>query len=488
MSTAVVEKSSSLGVADDDGSPASSVTGEVAASQPDATSVTNSSRLYYLDWIRVLALLFVFLLHVVGQSGHSVSFVPDNVVVISIISPIPVIGITLFFIVSGAASMFSLERRTSRQFLRERVLRLGLPFLIGGAVLVPPVAYVGRMLGSNQLPDFQGSLWDFYGIWLADGFRDLSSLPLASFGQWLWVLGFLFVYSVIALPVLRWLRSSSANRFIAFTTRLAGYRGGVIVWVVPAVVLAVAAEAALLVLNIQTVAPDNFFMFFYNGWGGLMRLFGLFLLGAVLVRNREVLRFVRRDWRIALLVMVPALLLGMLAFSQPYDNPSADNAAYWMVAQIGFTVAAWCFALVVVAAGQRWLNRPGRLLAYSLGVIVAFYVLHVLVLAGVEYVAFVWIGVDGLYEQVPWVLALIVLMLSFVALIAVIELVVRPIAPLRKFLGVTKERIPGQYNKKVTDHEPLAGDQAQSTNLQKNSANRPPERELVASGENPTRI
>ncbi|MAT60172.1 MAG: hypothetical protein CMH41_00705, partial [Micrococcales bacterium] len=140
------------------------------------------------------------------------------------------------------------------------------------------------------------------------------------------------------------------------------------------------------------------------------------------------------------------------------------------------------------AAGQRWLNRPGRLLAYSLGVIVAFYVLHVLVLAGVEYVAFVWIGVDGLYEQVPWVLALIVLMLSFVALIAVIELVVRPIAPLRKFLGVTKERIPGQYNKKVTDHEPLAGDQAQSTNLQKNSANRPPERELVASGENPTRI
>jgi hypothetical protein len=296
------------------------------------------------------------------------------------------------------------------------------------------------------------------------------------------------VYSVIALPVLQWLRSSSANRFIAFTTRLASYRGGVIVWVVPAVVLAVAAEAALLTLNIQTAAPDKLFLFFYNGWGGLMRLFGLFLLGAVLVRNREVLRFVRRDWRIALLVLIPALLIGMWAFSQPYDNPSADNAAYWMVAQIGFTVAAWCFALVVIAAGQRWLNRPGRLLAYSLGVIVAFYVLHVLVLVGVEYVAFVWIGVDGLYEQVPWVLALIVLMLSFVALIAVIELVVRPIPPLRKFLGVTKERVPGQYNKKVTNQERPAGDQGQSTNHQDDSANRGPERRLVASGENTTRI
>ncbi len=482
MSTVVAEKSSSLGVVDGDGSGLAA-SGGVTVSDSPAAGVRNSSRLYYLDWIRVLALLFVFLIHVVGQSGHSVSFVPDNAVILGIIGPIPVIGITLFYIVSGAASMFSLERRTSRQFLRERVLRLGLPFLIGGAVLVPPVAYVGRMLGSNQLPDFQGSLWDFYGSWLADGFRDLSSLPLPSFGQWLWVLGFLFVYSVIALPVLQWLRSSSANGFIAFTTRLASYRGGVIVWVVPAVVLAVAAEAALLTLNIQTVDPDNFFIFFYNGWGGLMRLFGLFLMGAVLVRNREVLRFVRRDWGIALLVMIPALLLGVWAFSQ-----SNDNAGFWLVVQLGFTVASWCFALVVIAAGQRWLNRPGRLLSYSLGVIVAFYVLHVLVLVGVEYVAFVWIGVDGLYEQAPWVLALIVLVVSFVALIAFIELVVRPIAPLRKFLGVTRERIPGQYNKKVADQEPLAGDQAQSANLQKNSANKPPERELVASGENPTRI
>ena len=85
-------------------------------------------------------------------------------------------------------------------------------------------------------------------------------------------------------------------------------------------------------------------------------------------------------------------------------------------------------------------------------------------------------------------LALIVLVVSFVALIALIELVVRPIPSLRKFFGVTKERVPGQYNKKVADQEPLAGDQAQSANLQKNSDNKPPQRELVSSGDNTTRI
>ena len=150
------------------------------------------------------------------------------------------------------------------------------------------------------------------------------------------------------------------------------------------------------------------------------------------------------------------------------------------VTAIATTVGEWCFALVFLAAGQRWLNRPGRLLAYSLGVIVAFYVLHLPLLVAVEGVAFDWIGVDPLSVQ-PLLLGAIVLVVSFVALIAVIELVVRPIPPLRKFLGVTKERVPGQYNKKVTNQERPAGDQDES-------ANRRPERELVASGANTTRI
>ena len=484
MGAAVAVKSSSPVLADADGSGLAA-SGDVAVSEPPAAGVTGSSRLYYLDWIRVLALLFVLLVHTLAGTGVTPVFLsfPDfGKAVISIV------GITVFFIVSGAASMFSLERRTPRQFLCERVLRLGVPFLVGGAVLVPLAYYVSPGLISEYFPDFQGSLWGFYGAWFSATLGNLSwqTNIFEVFGSWLWVLGFLFVYSVVGLPVLQWLRSASADRFLAFTTRLASYRGGLIVWVVPVVVLAVVGEAALLVLNIQPVDSANstdVYYFFYFGWGGLMRLFGLFLLGAVLVRNREVLQFVRRDWLIALLVMTPGILLALWAYSQ-----SGDNAAFWMVVQIGFTVASWCFALVVVAAGQRWLNRPGRLLAYSLGVIVAFYVLHVLVLSGVEYVAFVWIGVDGLYEQAPWVLGLIVLVVSFAALIAVIELVVRPVGPLRKFLGVTKERIPGQYNKKVADHEQRAVEQNESANLQKNSANRSRERELVASADNPTRI
>ena len=77
MSTVVAEKSSSLGVADGDGSGLAA-SGDVAVSDSPAAGVTESSRLYYLDWIRVLSLLFVLLMHVVEGGGFVVRFLPDD--------------------------------------------------------------------------------------------------------------------------------------------------------------------------------------------------------------------------------------------------------------------------------------------------------------------------------------------------------------------------------------------------------------------------
>ncbi len=477
MSTAAAGKSSSSGVADDDGSGPAVLagSGDVAGSQPAATSARNSSRLYYLDWIRVLALLFVFVFHAFVGDGFSIY----EFVGLGSVGPyIPVFGIAVFFVVSGAASMFSLERRTSRLFLRERILRLGVPFLVGAAVLVPLSQYVSPIYLSNTYPDFQGSLWDYYGIFFTQNIDSFSwqTVNFAMFGGWLWVLGFLFVYSVVGLPVLQWLRSASADRFIAFTTRLACFRGGLVVWVVLAVAFVVVGEAILLVLGIQSVDFTSGSETFLHGWGAFLRLLGLFLLGAVLVRNREVLRFVRRDWPVALLVVVATALMTMWASSH-----SSETAVFWIGLQAMATVGSWCLVLVILAAGQRWLNRPGRLLAYSLGIIVAFYVLHLPVIAAVERALANQSWANSLSQQAAWFVGLIVLAVSFVAVIALIELVVRPIPPLRKFLGVTKERIPGQYNHKVTDHDQRAVDQDES-------ANRPPERELPSSGDNTTQI
>lgn len=43
--------------------------------------------------------------------------------------------------IAGVAIHFSLQRRTTGQFLHERLLRVGIPFLIGLAIANPPQIY-----------------------------------------------------------------------------------------------------------------------------------------------------------------------------------------------------------------------------------------------------------------------------------------------------------------------------------------------------------
>ena len=48
------------------------------------------------------------------------------------------VGMPLFFVLAGFGLWHSLGRRSAGTVVRERVLRLGVPFVVGVVVLVPP--------------------------------------------------------------------------------------------------------------------------------------------------------------------------------------------------------------------------------------------------------------------------------------------------------------------------------------------------------------
>ena len=489
MSTAVVEKSSSLGVADDDGSPASSVTGEVAASQPDATSVTNSSRLYFLDWIRVVALLTVFIEHFWSQGSDSnITFVTDSLQDAAWLKAtfvvIPPLGISVFFLVSGAASIMSLDKRSPKQYLRERVLRLLVPFVVGSVLLVPLAGWL------YPWTDFTGSWLEYYPVFFSgvfDGFSGATAPVLAfTIGAWLWLLAFLFAYSIIALPILRWLRSPSADRFIGFTTRIASHRGGLLLWILPVLLLIIVGQ--LLSMGASSMATE------YTGWGAFLRYFGMFVLGAILIRNREVLTYLRRDWALTAGVLLPLLVgaywfLMHLTDSNPWIENLSDGP--FITAGVLIGIMCWCFAILLMAFGMRFWNKPSKALAYCLGIIVAFYVFHQVAINAAWFAYFGRIDATlnnagqwsypVMYQENQFLTGVALFVTALLLVIVFIELVIRPIPPLRKLLGVTRERIPGQYHHQVTEQEQRAVDRGDSVKS-------PLERELVASGENPTRI
>ena len=89
-----------------------------------------TTRLFYLDWLRVIAIFGVFLFHAVHPfdltAWHIKNAEQSQVVTFFIAFMFPW-GMPFFFLLAGAGSWFALRRRTSGEFIRERFNRLLLP-------------------------------------------------------------------------------------------------------------------------------------------------------------------------------------------------------------------------------------------------------------------------------------------------------------------------------------------------------------------------
>ena len=98
----------------------------------------------------------------------------------------------------------ALGKRTVWKFVQERFKRLVIPFVFGMFVLVPPMVYYEYIQQFNSYWDIYKSLFDFIPTH--------NGIP-----GWyhFWFIAYLFVYSLIGIPILIFLRSPGAGRFKA---------------------------------------------------------------------------------------------------------------------------------------------------------------------------------------------------------------------------------------------------------------------------------
>src|SRR5512139_583559 len=94
----------------------------------------NNVRKYYLDWIRVLAILSVFIYHSTRffdpynwhVKNAATFFEAKNVQLFMEIWMMPVI-----FVISGASVFLAMDKGGAGKFFKDKVLRLGVPLLVG---------------------------------------------------------------------------------------------------------------------------------------------------------------------------------------------------------------------------------------------------------------------------------------------------------------------------------------------------------------------
>jgi len=128
--------------------------------------MSETKRLYYLDNLRVAVIILVIAHHVGQAYGPTGGWWPIQEVARSaILGPFFTVNrsffMSLFFMFSGYLTVMSFRSKGANAFLKDRALRLGLPALIFGLVMIPMQMFVFAPEGQKPsiLPIDVGHLW-----------------------------------------------------------------------------------------------------------------------------------------------------------------------------------------------------------------------------------------------------------------------------------------------------------------------------------------
>lgn len=160
---------------------------------------TPSDRVYYLDWLRVIAILFVFLFHsskYFSLSGYHVSNNETAFVFSFFCDFIQQWGMPLFFLISGMSVSHATVRKGKKKFWQSKINRLLIPLLGGIFIFAPFQVFFERKQGG----DFLGSFIDFFPHYF-DGWYGFGG-NFAWMGLHLWYVLALLIFLIISPPFL----------------------------------------------------------------------------------------------------------------------------------------------------------------------------------------------------------------------------------------------------------------------------------------------
>lgn len=374
------------------------------------TANTPTQRRIDLDWLRVILIGFVFIFHsgrFFDTGGWHVKNAETFFGVQVWTTFLAMWMMPAIFMVSGASLFFALGSSNGK-FVKDKVLRLLVPLVVGVFTHVAVQVYLERV-SHHQ---FRGTFFEFLPHYF-DGLYT-SGGNFAWMGLHLWYLLVLFVFSIALLPLFRWLQGRGARALSKF--------GDVVA--LPLVVYALAIPIALLMVNLN---PRNLLLGSkdWGGWPLPVYLF-FFVYGFVVISHAGLQRrIVQQRWL--------SLVLGLAGFAVLFviwgtqGDPYFGSTRYAQVFTV-FGISSWCWVLAIFGFGMKHLTRNSRYLQPLNEAVLPFYVLHQSVLIVVGYFVVQW----DIPAEMKW---LIIAQLSFAIIVGMIA-IIRRVNVLRFLFGM----------------------------------------------------
>lgn len=397
----------------------------VSEGHPAASSTSaRASRRYELDWLRALAVFGLIPFHaaVVFTTGVGdyVKNGQTSVYMNTLAAFITLWGIPLLFFVAGAAASFALHIRTTMQYVGERITRLAIPLIFGVLAIVPLQVYIGTLGQPGPHRSYLGFYAQYLQMWLGI----LHGVFPANANVWighLWFIPPLLLYSLLALPLFRFLQRDAGQRFTDVVANMCAGWGALVVLSLPLGVVELAAQSAMSTMS-------SFGSQLPGDWVAFCAYLLFFLYGYLIYSDERIVGAIRNQAPAAL-ALGATIWLALQALRLTNHTPApSDHAAYGaLTVLVGCTSALW--VLAVVGLGMRFLSRGNRLVRYLTKATYPVYVLHMPVLTLVAFYVVRW--------DANLVLKFLTIIVSTLCLTLLLyDLMIKRVEPLRFLFGM----------------------------------------------------
>jgi peptidoglycan/LPS O-acetylase OafA/YrhL len=387
---------------------------------PGTEEPAKPERLYYLDWLRVIAVAAVFISHTADIFDTLYWHARQNEQGISwngLATFGAEWGMSLVFLLAGASAWFALLSRSSRQFISERFKRLLIPFIVAFIVLSPFQAYIMSYFIASGYSHFQGDLFQFFTYFFEHIHIGGDLKFLTIYGYHLWFLAFLYIISMMALPVLMYLKQARGSRIILRLVALCKIPAGLFIFVPP---------IALIRILLWAPYPG------YQGWADFYTWFILFVIGFILFANDTFQAIIRKQGKIfaaVSAVCIVSLIIANLAGGLSKLEYAASYSAGYMFYQLLLSIALWSITISALYGAMNLLNFSNKVLKYANQAILPFYILHEPVIIIIAFFVLAWDIPTGFKYVFVTTTALF-------ATLAIYELLIRRIKPIRWIFGM----------------------------------------------------
>lgn len=360
-----------------------------------------SARYYELDWLRVIAISLLVLYHVgmyFNDSGWHIK-APVTTNMSWWMSPMSAFRMPLLFTIAGAASFMVINKYSSLHYLKQRFLRLGVPFILGVlTVISPPQIYYERLAQGYEY----ASYWEFYKtVFEFEGHGEGGSMAWCH----LWFIIYLIFYSLASLPLFavinKWVDGNNTLKWLDMVFNKS---------TLPFWFIAIAISDILL----SEKWPYKHSLI-YDDWACTMHYWLFFLFGYIAFAKKEIWVSIKDNRRLyALLSILPLLIyyilgdkIGQLGGRAPY-----------LIENILTPLFAWLVILTIIGYAKTYLTHTNVFLIYAAPACYPFYILHQTV------IVLVAVNISGYFDGI-WLPFIVLFLLSYAGSVLIYELFIR---------------------------------------------------------------